>query len=104
MIRLTVLYPNLKGSRFDWDYYVNVHTPLAKKRFGKCVIKWEIDRAIEGEHKGEPAPWQVSCYITFTSREDYYKVIDKYGDELKGDFPNYTNVYPQFLISQVEVT
>jgi len=104
MIRLTVLYPNLKGSRFDWDYYVNVHTPLAKKRFGKSVIKWEIDRAVAGEDKSRPPTWQVSCYISFTSLEDYYKVMDKYGDVLKGDFPNYTNVYPQFLISQIEVT
>ena len=33
MIKLTVMYPNLKGSHFDWDYYINVHIPLAKERF-----------------------------------------------------------------------
>ncbi|MCZ6535863.1 MAG: EthD family reductase [Chloroflexi bacterium] len=104
MIRLTVLYPNLKGSRFDWDYYVNVHTPLAKKRFGDHVLKWEIDRGIEGEGSGEPAPYQVAAYITLTSLEDFRKVMEEHGKELKGDFPNYTNVYPQFLISEIAVS
>lgn len=104
MIRLTVLYPNLKGSRFDWDYYVNVHTPLAKKRFGDFVLKWEIDRGIEGEGSGEPAPYQVAAYITLTSLEDFRKVMEEHGKELKEDFPNYTNVYPQFLISEIAVS
>ena len=104
MIRLTVLYPNLKGSRFDWDYYVNVRTPLAKKRFGDFVLKWEIDRGIEGEGSGEPAPYQVAAYITLTSLEDFRKVMEEHGKELKGDFPNYTNVYPQFLISEIAVS
>ena len=104
MIRLTVLYPNLKGSRFDWDYYVNVHTPLAKKRCGNFVLKWEIDRGIEGEGSGEPAPYQVAAYITLTSLEDFRKVMEEHGKELKGDFPNYTNVYPQFLISEIAVS
>ena len=48
MIRLTVLYPNLKGSHFDWDYYINVHTPLAKKCFGETALKWEVDRGTGG--------------------------------------------------------
>ena len=29
MIRVTFLYPQKPGSRFDADYYINVHMPLA---------------------------------------------------------------------------
>ncbi len=103
MIRLTVLYPNLKGSRFNWDYYVNVHTPLAKKRFGDAVLRWEIDKGVEGEAPGSPAPYQVAAYITLTSEEDLRQVMEEHGKELKDDFRNYTNVYPRFLISEIAV-
>ena len=104
MIRLTVLYPNLKGSHFDWDYYINVHTPLAQKRFGKTALKWEVDRGLEGEESGEPAPYQVAAFITLTSLEDFRRISKEHGKELKGDFPNYTNVYPHFLISEIAVS
>ena len=104
MIRLTVLYPNLKGSKFDWDYYVNVHTPLAKKRFGEVALRWEVDRGLEGEGSNEPAPYQVSAYITLTSVEDFRRVMKEHGKELKDDFAKYTNVYPRFLISEIAVT
>lgn len=104
MIRLTVLYPNLKDSRFDWDYYVKIHTPLAKKRFGDLVVKWEIDRGIAGDSGQGPAPYQVSAYITLKSLEGYRKVTEVHGKELRADFVNYTDVYPEFLISKVEIT
>lgn len=101
MIKLTVMYPNLKGSHFDWDYYVNVHIPLAKERFGEYALAWEVNRGIEGERDGEPAPYQVMTHLTLTSLEDFRRVSEEHGAELKGDFPNYTNVYPDFLISEV---
>ena len=27
MIRISILYPNVKGSRFDFEYYVQKHMP-----------------------------------------------------------------------------
>ena len=101
MIRLTVLYPNLKGSRFDWDYYINVHTAIAKERFGDVAVRWEVDRGVEGEDQGQPPDYQVAAYITLTSLEDYRRVMEEHGEELKADFPMYTNVYPHFLISEI---
>ena len=104
MIRLTVLYPNLKGSTFDWDYYINVHTALAKKLFGDVAVRWEVDKGLAGESAMGLAPYQVAAFITMTSLEDFRRVMEEHGAELKADFVNYTNVYPQFLISEVAVT
>ena len=28
MIKVSVLYPNTEGSKFDLDYYVNSHMPM----------------------------------------------------------------------------
>ena len=59
---------------------------------------------LEGEESGEPAPYQVAAFITLTSLEDFRRISKEHGKELKGDFPNYTNVYPQFLISEISVS
>ena len=101
MIKLTVLYPNLKGSHFDWDYYINVHIPMAKERYGECALAFEVNRGVRGQREGEPPPYQVMTHLTLTSMEDYLRVSKEHGAELKADFPNYTNVFPDFLISEV---
>ena len=37
MIRLNFLYPNTPGSRFDVDYYLGTHMPMAKRLFGDVL-------------------------------------------------------------------
>ena len=34
MIKISVMYPNKPGVRFDHDYYHNEHMPLIKRRMG----------------------------------------------------------------------
>ena len=29
MIKISILYPNIKGSRFDMSYYIDTHMPLS---------------------------------------------------------------------------
>ena len=101
MIRLTVLYPDEEGAFFDWDYYINTHTPLAKRCFGNSVVRWEIDRGIHGEQSEEAAPYMVAAFITLTSLSDFDEVIATHGIKLKADFKNYTNVYPVFLVTNI---
>ena len=101
MIRLSVLYPNDEGAFFDWDYYINTHTPLAKRCFGNTVIRWEIDHGIRGEESEVSAPYIVAAFITLTSLSDFDNVIATHGEKLKADFKNYTNVYPIFLVTDV---
>jgi uncharacterized protein (TIGR02118 family) len=37
MIRVTFFYPNKPGSRFNADYYIDVHMPLVIKRLGPAL-------------------------------------------------------------------
>ena len=32
MIRLNIHYPNTPGSRFDLDYYLGTHMPVARRQ------------------------------------------------------------------------
>ena len=101
MIRLTILYPNEEGSFFDWDYYINIHTPLAKRCYGNAVVRWEIDRGIHGEQSEDAAPYMVAAFITLTSTSALDEVRATHGIKLKADFKNYTNVYPVYLVTNI---
>ena len=37
MIKVTVMYPNTPGARFDHLYYRDVHMPLVQKLMGRTV-------------------------------------------------------------------
>ena len=37
MIKLSVLYPNQEGKKFDMDYYCATHLPLVKKLLGDSL-------------------------------------------------------------------
>ncbi len=36
MIKISILYPNKKGSRFDMDYYLNTHMPMSIGRLSEA--------------------------------------------------------------------
>jgi hypothetical protein len=41
MIKLSILYPNKPGSRFDIDYYIGTHMPLAM--WGPAAAELQAD-------------------------------------------------------------
>ena len=54
MIKLSILYPNKPGSRFDVNYYVTTHMPLAMRLLKKNLRKTEVDAGLQGGAPGEP--------------------------------------------------
>jgi len=103
MIRVSVLYPTREGSKFDWDYYVDIHMPLVRKRFGTDLVKDEIDRGLSSAEPGSPAPFQIIVHLWFDSMKNVKNAMGKHGPELTSDIPNYTNVVPIFQISEITV-
>ncbi len=70
MIRLTALYRNSEGSRFDFDYYVKTHLQLARKRladFGMGRI--EVEKGIEALD-GERAAYICVAHADFLDMAD----------------------------------
>jgi uncharacterized protein (TIGR02118 family) len=50
MIKVSVLYPNKPGSRFDMTYYVGQHMPLAMRLLSKGLRKTEVDAGVQGRN------------------------------------------------------
>jgi uncharacterized protein (TIGR02118 family) len=102
MIRVTVLYPNKPGAKFDIDYYTKKHMKLVKAKFGSMgMVRSEVDKGIAGMPPGSPAPYFAMGYMLFNSIEELQKADAKYGKDLAADIPNFTNIQPQFQISEI---
>ena len=102
MIRVTALYPNKDDARFDFDYYLNKHIPMAAEKLGAKMVRAEVDKGVAGGEPGSPPPFVAVAHLFFESIEDFQSVFAEVGGELMADVPNYTNIEPVFQISEVQ--
>ena len=102
MIRVSVLYPNEAGKKFDAEYYRNTHMKLAGDRLkGFGLVRYEVDKGLAGGAPGAPAPFVGACHFYFNSVADFQKGMGAHGKELMADIPNYTNIQPTIQISEI---
>jgi uncharacterized protein (TIGR02118 family) len=83
MIKVSVMYANTPGARFDHAYYRDKHMPLIKARMGDACLSYTVDKGMAGAAPGAPA--------TYVAKE------------IMGDIPNYTDIAPVVQISEVVV-
>jgi uncharacterized protein (TIGR02118 family) len=103
MIRVTVSYPNKPGGKFDFDYYTTKHMKLVKDKFGPMgLAKTEVDKGVTGMPAGAPPqPYVAIGHMVFNSLGDFLKAEQAHGKDLGADIPNFTNIEPQFQISEI---
>ena len=63
MIKVGVFYPLTR--RFEWDYYLNKHTPMVKARLGAALKKVEIEAGIGGGTPTATATYCAICQLGF---------------------------------------
>ena len=103
MIKVSVMYPNKPGARFDHDYYRDKHMPLVKARLGEACTSYTVDKGLAGGAPGAPATYVGMCHIFSDSVEAFQAAMGKHGKEIMGDIPNYTDIAPVIQISEVVV-
>jgi uncharacterized protein (TIGR02118 family) len=103
MIKVSVMYPNTPGSRFDHDYYRDRHMPLVKARMGDRCQRYTVDKGLAGGVPGEPAPYVAMCHIYCDSIDDFQAGFGLHAKEIMRDIPNYTDLSPVVQISEVVV-
>lgn len=102
MIRISFLYPNEPGKKFDHSYFAHTHMALVKKRLSALgLIRVEVDRGIAGAALESEAPFISAAHLYFNSAEEFRKAIAACGAELMGDVPNYTDIQPQMQMSEM---
>ena len=103
MIRVSALYPRRDGARFDIDYYCSKHVPLVQRLVGGAVRGVDVDHGLAGIAPGAPSPMLAMAHFLFDSVEAFQAAFAPHAAEIMGDVPNYTNLEPVFVISEVRI-
>ena len=74
MIKVSVMYPNKSGARFDHEYYRDKHMPLVKSRMGDSCKYYTVDKGIAGGAPGAPATYVGMCHIFCDSVEAFQRL------------------------------
>lgn len=101
MIKVTILYPNGDGKKFDMDYYSSKHMPLVASLLGDSLKLFEIDKGIAGRAPGDPIPYLAIGYLYFDRLSAYQNSFRPNAEKIVSDIPNYTNIQPVVQISEI---
>ncbi len=103
MIRVSVLYPNQPGARFDWAYYLGTHVPMVAKKFGAAARSTSIEQGLGGGVPGSPAPYVAAAHFTFDSVPAFEAAFGPHAAEILADIPKYTSIEPVVQIGEIKV-
>ena len=103
MIKVSVLYPNTPGARFDHEYYRDKHMPMVKAKMGEHCKFYTVDKGLGGGAPGSPATYIGMCHIFCDSVESFQAGMGPHMKEIMSDVGNYTDLTPVMQISEVVV-
>ncbi len=101
MIRVSILYANKEGSKFDHDYYRDSHMPMVRNKLGSVLRESSIDKGIAGGAPDAPLPFVCIGYLSFDSVEDFQQAFAENAGDIMSDIPNYTDIEPVIQISEI---
>jgi uncharacterized protein (TIGR02118 family) len=88
------MYP--KGGKFDFDYYGKTHMQLVHKLLDPFrLVQTEINKGV-----GD-SPFMAVGHLVFNTMEDMQKGLQAHDPELAADVVNFTDVKPQFQVSEI---
>ncbi|MCZ4305941.1 EthD family reductase [Zoogloeaceae bacterium G21618-S1] len=103
MIKVSVMYPNTPGARFDHDYYRDTHMPMVKARLGAACRYYTVDKGLAGGAPDEAPTYVGMCHIFCESVEAFQNAFGPHADDIMADIPNYTDLTPVLQISEVVI-
>lgn len=103
MIKVSVMYPHAEGARFDHDYYRDRHMPLVQARMGDALLRYAVDKGLAGGAPGAPPAYVAMGHLYCASVESFQQAFGPHAQEILGDIPNYTDLQPVLIISEVVV-
>src|SRR5262249_3314821 len=103
MVKVSVLYPNSAGCKFDMSYYLAKHMPMVKQKLGAALKGMAVEQGIAGGAPGAPATYVAMCHLSFDSVDAFQAAFAPHAPEILADIPNYTNAQPTLQISEVKI-
>ena len=103
MIKVSVLYPNTPGSKFDMGYYLSSHMPMVQRKLGAACKKVAVEQGLAGGAPGAPATYVAMGHLYFDSVDAFQTAFGPNAGEIMADIPNYTDTSPTIQISEVKM-
>jgi uncharacterized protein (TIGR02118 family) len=103
MIKVSVMYPNTPGAKFNHDYYRDQHMPMVQAKMGAALKSYTVDKGLAGGAPGAPATYVAMCHLFCDSVETFQSGFGPHVKAIMADVPNYTDIAPVMQISEVVV-
>ncbi len=105
MFNISSVYPVKEGSKFDYEYYLNIHMPMSIEKLSnaKGYKGVSVERGISLETPCIKSSFYVMCHYYFETLEDFMKAFEPHASELQNDIKNYTNIEPIIQINEVKI-
>lgn len=100
MIKLSVMYPQQQGKRFNVEYYLKDHRAAIERTWAGLLKDAYFVRGISGGAADAPPTYHIMAQLSFASMDDLKKALER-GGELFADIPNFTDIKPTVQISEV---
>jgi uncharacterized protein (TIGR02118 family) len=103
LIKVSVLYPNGSGCKFDMNYYLSQHMPMVQQKLGPACRRMAVEEGIAGGAPGAPATYVAMGHLYFDSTDAFQAAFGPHAQAIMADIPNYTNIQPTIQISEVKM-
>ena len=103
MIKVSVLYPNAAGCKFDMEYYLTRHMPMVQQKLGPACKRMAVEQGIAGGAPGAPATYVAMGQLYFDSTDAVQATFAPHAQSILADIPNYTNTQPTIQVSEVRL-
>ena len=101
LIKTSLMYPYKENARFDYAYYHDKHLPFVKASLSTALKRIAIDKGLVGGTPGTPPPYILCAHMYFESVEAFEQAFAPHANEIFSDIPNFTDLQPLAMISEV---
>jgi uncharacterized protein (TIGR02118 family) len=103
MIKVSVLYPNNEGSKFDMSYYCGSHIPMVQEKLGAACKGVAVEQGMAGATPGSRPAFVAMGHLYFDSVAAFQSAFGPHANHIMADIPNYTDIQPTIQISEVKI-
>lgn len=106
MVRISILYPNKKGARFDFSYYVETHMPMSINLLSahKAFKGVSVEQGLGGAVPDSQPAYIAMCHFLFETIEGFQEAFTTHASLLQGDMPNYTDIDPVIQFNEILIS
>lgn len=101
MIKVSVMYLNAPGGKFDHDYYRDRHMPMVKELMGDTLVSYAIDKGLSGGAPDSAPTYAAIGHLISESLEQFQKGFLPNQKAMADDVKNYTDLAVSMQISEI---